>query len=183
MFTNSRTRTRTRTCFRRLTARGGGALVTAVAIAAGTQAAVTAAQASVTGGQPVTSPYSLVSGHPSLRNALPSVSDGITVTNPGPQRTYIGGSVALQIKATAGHPDAFHYAATGLPPGLAINPVTGLITGTATVLGSYSVTVTVIDHSFEQGSATFPWTIWELRPGKPDHLSAKHPAGNPASHR
>jgi hypothetical protein len=48
-------------------------LVTAVAVAASTQAGVTAAQASVAGGRPVTNPFSRIYKHPYLRDAFPSV--------------------------------------------------------------------------------------------------------------
>jgi subtilase family serine protease len=51
------------------------------------------------------------------------------------------------------------YSATGLPAGLSINSSTGLISGTPTTSGSYSVTVTVKDTTGATGSASFTWTV------------------------
>ncbi len=46
--------------------------------------------------------------------------------------------------------DRLTYSATGLPPGLDIDPVTGDITGTPTTPGKYSVTVTATGGSDRQ---------------------------------
>jgi len=80
----------------------------------------------------------------------------VTVTSPGPQTA--SGAVNLQIHASdlAGQP--LTYTATGLPPGLSINAGTGLISGTAIPLGTYTVTVTASAGSVS-GSTTFTWTI------------------------
>jgi len=91
MFTDSHGR------IRQLTAFSGAALITAVVIAASTQAGVGGAEASVTGAQPVTSPYSLAHQHPYLR--APGQIDVVTVTNPGPQSGYKGYPESLQITA------------------------------------------------------------------------------------
>jgi hypothetical protein len=50
------------------------------------------------------------------------------------------------------------YSATGLPPGLSIDPVTGLITGTPTTAGGYSVTVLVTD-GLSTTLTAFTWTV------------------------
>jgi serine protease len=85
--------------------------------------------------------------------------DVITVTNPGPQFNKLGHPVSLQIRAsaTSGSPVG-GYAAAGLPPGLAINS-TGLISGTPTQIGTYTVTITAVDRNDTQGSATFTWAV------------------------
>jgi hypothetical protein len=60
---------------------------------------------------------------------------------------------------------ALAFDATGLPPGLSIDPVTGDITGTIdrdasqTNGGSYSVTVTATDSGGLTTSQTFAWTV------------------------
>src|SRR6516164_3146844 len=68
MFTKSRARAHTRLW--RLTAYGGTVLMTAVAIAATTQAGVGGAEASVIGGQPVSNPFARIYKHPYLRDAF-----------------------------------------------------------------------------------------------------------------
>ena len=59
--------------------------------------------------------------------------------------------------------DALSYAATGLPPGLSIDPATGRISGTLTAgasgQGPYRVTVTATDPSGASLSSGFAWTI------------------------
>ena len=46
-----------------------------------------------------------------------------------------------------------------LPPGLSIDPSSGIITGTPTTGGIYAVTITATDNAGFTGSATFNWTI------------------------
>jgi hypothetical protein len=83
----------------------------------------------------------------------------VTVTNPGDQSGTVGTAVHLDTEATDSSTAAtLSYTARGLPPGLSISP-TGLISGTPTAVGSYSVTVTVSDDAGASGTASFPWTI------------------------
>ncbi len=60
------------------------------------------------------------------------------------------------------HPDpgALTYSATGLPPGLAMNPSTGTVSGTLgyAAAGVYPVTVTVTDGANSR-TAAFVWTV------------------------
>jgi hypothetical protein len=84
----------------------------------------------------------------------------VTVTNPGSKSGTVGTAVSLQITATdSASGQTLTYRATGLPPGLSINSSTGLITGTPTTAGTYSVTVTATDTTGASGSTTFTWTI------------------------
>ena len=66
---------------------------------------------------------------------------------------------SLQISASDSGGAALTYSATGLPTGLSINASSGLISGTPTAAGTYSVTVTAKDSTGASGSATFTWTI------------------------
>jgi hypothetical protein len=90
--------------------------------------------------------------------------DGVVVTNPGTKVSISGRVASLQIKATSTQGYPLTYRATRLPPGLAINATTGLISGTPTTVGSYSVTVTATDSAAESGSATFTWDVASLPP-------------------
>ena len=84
----------------------------------------------------------------------------VTVTNPGSQTGTVGTAASLQIAATdSASGQTLTYSATGLPAGLSINSSTGLISGTPTTAGTYSVTVTAKDTSGATGSASFTWTI------------------------
>ncbi|GAB2731017.1 putative Ig domain-containing protein [Kitasatospora kifunensis] len=84
----------------------------------------------------------------------------VSVSNPGSQSTSTGSAASLQIKASdSASGQTLSYAATGLPTGLSINSSTGLISGTASTAGSYSVTVTVTDSTGASGSTTFGWTV------------------------
>jgi hypothetical protein len=84
----------------------------------------------------------------------------VTVTNPGSQTSTVGTAASLQISATdSASGQTLTYSATGLPAGLSINSSTGLISGTPTTSGSYSVTVTVKDTTGATGSASFTWTV------------------------
>jgi Putative Ig domain/PLD-like domain len=84
----------------------------------------------------------------------------VTVANPGNQTTAVGTGVSLQINATDSSPgQTLTYSATGLPTGLAVSSASGLITGTPTTAGSYSVTIKATDGTGASGSASFTWTI------------------------
>ncbi len=91
--------------------------------------------------------------------------------------TQQGGVVS--VIGTTGHSISFmvgdgslgsSYSATGLPAGVTIDPVTGLVSGTPTAAGSYSVVFT-ISHGGVFTSESQTWTI--LNP------SSTVPSGNP----
>src|SRR5690242_6852507 len=68
----------------------------------------------------------------------------------------------------------FTWSATGLPTGLSINSSSGLISGTPSANGTFSVTVTATDTTSASGSTSFTWTI-----GTTGGCSAKQLLGNP----
>jgi large repetitive protein len=71
--------------------------------------------------------------------------------------------------------DILTFAATGLPPGLTIDPATGLITGTlasdASVQGPYTVTIFATDPSGATVSTNFIWTIQNVPPLANDDIA------------
>ena len=87
-------------------------------------------------------------------------ADPVTVTNPGSQTSTVGSAASLQVQASdSASGQTLTYAATGLPTGLSINSSTGLVSGTPTAAGTFSVTVTATDTTGAQGSASFTWTV------------------------
>jgi hypothetical protein len=93
------------------------------------------------------------------------LSDTVTITSPGGQSSVAGSNVSLQMvgKSSAGYPLAWSSAT--LPPGLTLDPSTGLITGIPTTLGNYGVTVTAADPAGTSRAVSFIWTITAA--GKP----------------
>jgi hypothetical protein len=84
------------------------------------------------------------------------------VVNPGNQGNLEGDPVSLQIEANDPDGDTLTFSATGLPPGLTINP-SGLIDGTITAGAStsspYTVKVKATDPGLLSGERQFVWTI------------------------
>ena len=80
----------------------------------------------------------------------------LTLTNPGAQKTGVGNATSLQLKASE---SGVTYAASGLPPGLALSASTGLISGRPTTAATYTVKVTAVDHANRAASTQFTWTV------------------------
>ena len=83
------------------------------------------------------------------------------ITTPSAQTSTAGTPISnLAISASDADGNPLTYSASGLPAGLGINSANGLISGTPTAPGSYTVTVTVSD-GFVGGtaSASFGWTV------------------------
>lgn len=70
-------------------------------------------------------------------------------------------SQAVSLRLTAADPDGdgIRYQATGLPPGLTLDSLSGVVAGTPTVIGSYSVTVQASDGRGGVTGHSFTWTI------------------------
>lgn len=73
------------------------------------------------------------------------------------QVTALGGAVNLKVTATSDLP--LTYSASSLPPGLSLNPTTGVITGNANSLGGYQVLLTATDTEGSQNTFEFSWLI------------------------
>ncbi|MET9273348.1 S8 family serine peptidase [Kribbella sp. NPDC003557] len=87
----------------------------------------------------------------------------ISITEPSEQ-LGVGGipAIPLLMKGTGGTGD-ISYSATGLPPGLSIDPERGWITGVLTPgAGRYKVTVTARDGEAKTARTSFFWDVWSF---------------------
>jgi hypothetical protein len=74
----------------------------------------------------------------------------------------VGDETSLTVSAR--HPEGkpLSFAAAGLPPGLTLGRDTGLISGTLTTAGVFTVTITAEDPAGASAAATFLWVVEEL---------------------
>ncbi len=98
------------------------------------------------------------------------VNDPPAVTTPIPDQSSLDSElVSVDVSGNFGdvENDTLTFSATGLPPGLGIDPDTGVIFGTidssASAGGPYSVTVFANDGN-ATGSDTFEWTVDNVAP-------------------
>ncbi|WP_174501743.1 putative Ig domain-containing protein, partial [Streptacidiphilus neutrinimicus] len=83
-------------------------------------------------------------------------TETVSVANPGNQTGTVGTAASLQISGSDSAGKSLTYSATGLPAGLSISS-SGLISGTPTTAGTFSVTVTASSGT-ASGSTSFTWT-------------------------
>ena len=95
--------------------------------------------------------------------ATPNPAVTPTLTPPGNRSNPEDTPVSLQLVAADPNQDDLGYAATGLPDGLTINPLSGLISGTPATPGSYNVVVAVSD-GVNSATAGFVWVITAVEP-------------------
>jgi hypothetical protein len=76
----------------------------------------------------------------------PVPASGPVITSGTSATARVGRPFSFQVYTTNGSPAA-RVSATGLPPGLSVDPVTGIISGSATTSGSSLVKLTVTDGS------------------------------------
>lgn len=95
--------------------------------------------------------------------------DTLTLTAPSNQSGALGQSASLQLSATSSAGRLVTYFATSLPGGLALDSHTGLISGTLSTAGSYSVQVAAADETGALKTASFTWTVTAGKPIVGDH--------------
>jgi prepilin-type N-terminal cleavage/methylation domain-containing protein len=81
-----------------------------------------------------------------------------TVTVPA-TTSRVGDTVSLQATGANGVP-AYSYTAANLPPGLTMAKKTGLITGSPTTPGTYTVTFTIADANAVTGTLSYPYVVY-----------------------
>lgn len=105
-----------------------------------------------------------------LINAIEILGAGDIVNSPimidpiGNQISNLSETPELNVTASGGDPNEnFSFSATGLPPGLSIEPTQGAILGTissyATDAGQYDVTITVSKPLSTSAILNFAWTV------------------------
>jgi len=81
------------------------------------------------------------------------------LTVPGDRQSNRNESTSLTLNATDPDGDTLSYSATGLPTGMSIDSVSGVISGTPSVESTYTVNVQVTDGNGGSDSGSFQWTI------------------------
>ena len=91
---------------------------------------------------------------------VPPAGGPPTMVNPGNQTHAEGTAVSLQLSASDPDNDAIVFSAAALPPGLTVNPSTGVISGTPdfTSAGTYTTSVTATAAG-QSDTESFQWTI------------------------
>ncbi|HCW16802.1 MAG TPA: lysis protein, partial [Achromobacter sp.] len=133
-------------------------------------------------GETTTSTISYTITDPSGATSTATVVVTITGTNDGPVSTAISDTSGIDAQAEVRYDVSSHfsdtdtsdkltYTATGLPPGLSIDPVTGIISGTIDHSASqggkdgvYTVTVTATDPAGAETSQSFDWDVTNPAP-------------------
>jgi chitodextrinase len=114
-------------------------------------------------------------------SSAPTPNRAPVLTSPGNQSGYTATAVSLAIVASDEDGDALIYSASGLPAGLVISSSTGRITGTPSVAGVRSVTVTVRD-ALVSVSQTLTWTLTvrdTAAPTRPSSVGVSASSGKP----
>ncbi|MFE2550222.1 M4 family metallopeptidase [Streptomyces sp. NPDC059355] len=73
------------------------------------------------------------------------------------QRSTVGAEVMLRLRAPDPQRQRVTFTATGLPPGLSVDPATGVVTGRPTGQGTFEVTFTGTDCDGNAASRQISW--------------------------
>ncbi|HEX5406505.1 MAG TPA: putative Ig domain-containing protein [Pseudonocardiaceae bacterium] len=96
-------------------------------------------------------------GTPNGTAAFTAGAAALAINNPGSRTGTVGTAASLQLSASGGTAP-YTFTTTGLPTGLSTSS-SGLISGTPTTAGTFTVTATVHDSAAGTASTSFTWTI------------------------
>jgi YVTN family beta-propeller protein len=93
-------------------------------------------------------------------NVAPALNTAVVpvLASPGNQTSVVGTAVDLPIGANDPNGDPLRWSASGLPPGLGIDPTTGRVSGTPSAAGVFT-TVIVVSDGYNNASTTITWTV------------------------
>ena len=103
---------------------------------------------------------------PEVCTTVGSANQPPTLANPGDQSGALGAAATVTLTATDPEGAQLSFSASGLPPGLSLAGSTGVITGSPTQAGSFTVAASVSDGSLS-GSTSFAWVVTSSAPVAP----------------
>jgi hypothetical protein len=101
----------------------------------------------------------------------------LVITNPGLQTALQGVAVTLALAAVDVDGDLLVWTALGLPPGLTIDVLTGVVSGVPAATGTFLSLLTVSDGK-ESAQVAVSWNVVSPIPGRTTPLSPVGPVGS-----